>query len=179
MIYAVECSFADRATEAEWNDFYSRIKLPALISVSGFRTSQRFRALGGDGPVYLALHTIDSPDVLTSAEYRDKGGGNFARWQPHIVEWRRNVYDGAAPAPTVSGHQWLAVCDDAAPFARAGIAASAIHAIALDRQPAHRWLAVLTHDQARLASEPSDSAIRLYAPMGDQLVGAQASAAAR
>lgn len=179
MIYAVECSFADLATEAEWNDFYSRIKLPALISVSGFRTSQRFRAVGGDGPVYLALHTIDGPDVLASAEYRDKGGGNFARWQPHIVEWRRNVYDSAAPAPTVSGHQWLAVCDNAAPFVQSGIAASALHAIALERQPAHRWLAVLTHDQARLASEPSDAAIRLYAPMGDQLVSASAPAFAR
>ncbi|WP_321788075.1 sugar ABC transporter [Burkholderia pyrrocinia] len=178
MIYTVECSFADLATEAEWNDFYSRIKLPALISVSGFRTSQRFRAVGGDGPVYLALHTIDSPDVLTSAEYRDKGGGNFARWQPHIVEWRRNVYDSAAPAPTVSGDQWLAVCDHAAPFGRSGIAATAIHAIALDRQPADRWLAVLTHDQARLASGPSDAAIRLYAPMGDQLVSAPAPASA-
>ncbi|AFQ49845.1 hypothetical protein [Burkholderia cepacia] len=179
MIYAVECSFAEPAAEAEWNDFYSRVKLPALISVSGFRTSQRFRALGGDGPVYLALHTIDGPDVLTSAEYRDKGGGNFARWQPHIVAWRRNVYDGAAPAPAVSGHQRLAVCDDAAPFARAGIAATAMHAIALDRQPAIRWLAALDHDQARLASGASGAALRLYAPMGDRLVSTPASAATR
>ncbi|RQZ11509.1 sugar ABC transporter [Burkholderia sp. Bp9031] len=176
MIYAVECSIAEPAAEAEWNDFYSRVKLPALISVSGFRTSQRFRAVGGDGPVYLALHTIDSPDVLTSAKYRDKGGGNFARWQPHIVEWRRNVYDSAAPAPAVSGDQWLAVCDDAAPFARAGIAATAMYAIALDCLPAARWLAVLDRAQARLAS---GAAIRLYAPMGAQLVSTPAAAAAR
>ncbi|WP_175731442.1 sugar ABC transporter [Burkholderia ambifaria] len=175
MIYAVECSIAEPAVEAEWNDFYSRVKLPALISVPGFRTSQRFRAVDGDGPVYLALHTIDGADVLTSAEYRDKGGGNFARWQPHIVEWRRNVYDSAAPAPAVSGNQWLAVCDNAAAFAQAGIAATALHAIALDRLPAARWLAVLDQDQARLAS---GTAIRLYAPMGDRLVSAPASATA-
>ncbi|AOI63530.1 sugar ABC transporter [Burkholderia territorii] len=176
MIYAVECSIAEPAVEAEWNDFYSRVKLPALISVSGFRTSQRFRALGGDGPVYLALHTIDGPDVLTSAEYRDNGGGNFARWQPYIVEWRRNVYDCAAPAPAVSGRQWLAVCDDPAPFARAGIAATAMHAVALDHRPAARWLAVLTHDQARLGS---DGAIRLYAAMGERLVSTTTPATAR
>lgn len=177
MIYAVECSFADPATEAEWNDFYSRIKLPALISVPGFRTSQRLRAVGGDGPVYLALHTIDSADVLASAAYRDNGGGNFARWQPHIVEWRRNVYDSAASAPVVADHQWLAVCEDAAPFAQAGIAATAIHGVALDRQPASRWLAVLDRDQAPHASEAADAcgvAIRLYAPMGEQLVSAAA-----
>ncbi|RQR25519.1 sugar ABC transporter [Burkholderia sp. Bp9143] len=178
MIYAVECSIAEPAVEAEWNDFYSRVKLPALISVSGFRTSQRFRALDGDGdgPVYLALHTIDGPDVLTSDEYRDKGGGNFARWQPHIVAWRRNVYDSATPAPAVSGHQWLAVCDDDAPFARAGIAAMAMQAVALDRLPATRWLAVLDRDQARLAS---GTATRRYAPMGDRLVSTPPSATAR
>lgn len=174
MIYAVECSFADPATEAEWNDFYSRIKLPALISVPGFRTSQRLRAVGGDGPVYLALHTIDSADVLASAAYRDNGGGNFARWQPHIVEWRRNVYDSAASAPVVADHQWLAVCEDAAPFAQAGIAATAIHAVALDRQPASRWLAVVDRDQARHVSEACGAMIRLYAPMGGQLVSAAA-----
>ncbi|WP_063552140.1 hypothetical protein [Burkholderia territorii] len=176
MIYAVECSIAEPAVEAEWNDFYSRVKLPALISVSGFRTSQRFRALGGDGPVYLALHTIDGPDVLMSAEYRDKGGGNFARWQPHIVEWRRNVYDCAVPAPVVSDRQWLAVCDDPAAFAQAGIAATAMHAVALDRRPVTRWLAVLTRDQARLGSKDE---IRLYAPMGDRLVSTPTSATAR
>ncbi|TPQ47555.1 sugar ABC transporter [Burkholderia ubonensis] len=179
MIYAVECSIAEPAVEAEWNDFYSRVKLPALISVSGFRTSQRFRTLGGDGPVYLALHTIDAPDVLTSAEYRAKGGGNFARWQPHIVEWRRNVYDSAAPAPAVADGQWLAVSDDDAPFAQAGIAAAALHAVALERRPAHRWLAVLDRDGARLASHAAGAAIRLYAPIGDQLVGTPAAAAAR
>lgn len=43
MIYTVECSFADLDSEAEWNDFYSFEKLPALISVTGFHTSQRFK----------------------------------------------------------------------------------------------------------------------------------------
>jgi hypothetical protein len=85
------------------------------------------------------------------------------------------VYDSAAPAPAVSGNQWLAVCDNAAPFAQAGIAATALHAIALDCLPAARWLAVLDPDQARLAS---GTAIRLYAPMGDRLVSARASATA-
>ncbi|WP_269507194.1 sugar ABC transporter [Burkholderia sp. IMCC1007] len=177
MIYAVECSYADPATEAEWNDFYTRIKLPALISVPGFRTSQRLRAVGGDGPVYLALHTIENADVLASVAYRDNGGGNFARWQPHIVAWRRNVYDSAAPAPAAAGHQWLAVSEDAAPFMQAGIAATAIHAVALDRQPASRWLAVLDRDRTPHMSEKSavsGAAIRLYEPMGEQLVSAAA-----
>ena len=79
MIYTVECSFADLDSEAEWNDFYSLEKLPALISVTGFHTSQRFKAITGGCPVYLAIHTIDGLDVLTGDEYRRKGGGNFAK----------------------------------------------------------------------------------------------------
>ena len=47
MIYTVECSFADLDSEAEWNDFYSLEKLPALISVTGFHPSQRFKAITG------------------------------------------------------------------------------------------------------------------------------------
>ncbi|HXP95865.1 MAG TPA: hypothetical protein VN809_04080 [Telmatospirillum sp.] len=79
MIYTVECSYADPGSEAEWNDFYSLDKLPALISVAGFHTSQRFKALGRGCPVYLAIHTIDGLDVLTGEAYRQKGGGTFAR----------------------------------------------------------------------------------------------------
>ncbi|MGU7773966.1 sugar ABC transporter [Burkholderia sp. MR1-5-21] len=177
MIYTVECSFADPASEAEWNDFYSRVKLPALISVSGFVTSQRFSALDGTGPRYLALHTIDAPDVLGSAEYRDNGGGNFARWQPHITDWRRNVYDHAGAAPAVTAHALLAVCDaDPAPLARLGLTPSSLHAIALDRRPARRWLAVLARDTAHRAADAS-GAIRLYAPMGPQLVRTPAAPA--
>ena len=59
MIYTVECSFADPASEAEWNDFYSLEKLPALISVQGFHSSQRFKALRRGCPTYLAVHAID------------------------------------------------------------------------------------------------------------------------
>lgn len=106
MIYTVECSFADAASEAEWNDFYSLNKLPALISVGGFHTSQRFRALSAGCPVYLAIHSIDNLDVLQGDEYREKGGGNFARWQQHITDWHRNLYDGLDRAPAVGAAEY-------------------------------------------------------------------------
>jgi hypothetical protein len=77
MIYTVECSFADPSSEAEWN-FYSLDKLPALISVTGFHTSQRFKALSSGCPVYLALHSIDDLNILTGDEYRHKEGRALA-----------------------------------------------------------------------------------------------------
>lgn len=102
MFYTVECSFTDPEREAEWNAFYRHNKLPALISVAGFTTSQRFRAVKSGCPVYLALHTIKDGDILSSADSRLKGGGNFSRWQVCITDWHRNLYGGEGLVPAIS-----------------------------------------------------------------------------
>lgn len=73
MIYTVECNYAEPASEAEWNAFYSLEKLPALISVSGFSSSQRFKALSDNCPAYLALHSVDTPAVLQSDSTAKRG----------------------------------------------------------------------------------------------------------
>ncbi|KWF30786.1 hypothetical protein [Burkholderia pseudomultivorans] len=169
MIYTVECSFADPGSEAEWNDFYSLEKLPALISVTGFRTSQRFRAISDGCPVYLAVHTIDGPDVLSGDEYRDKGGGNFARWQPHITDWHRNLYSDIGLAPAVNDDECLALCASGPdPLIRIGAAPLAMQAVGLERFPPRRWLSVVPRENARLV-ERVDEDIHLYAPMTKQL----------
>lgn len=172
MIYTVECSFADPDSEAEWNAFYSHEKLPALISVTGFHTSQRFRAIGGGGPVYLAIHTIDGLDVLTSEEYHQKGGGNFARWQRHITDWHRNLYSDIGLAPAVNADELLVLCatgPDA--LIERGLKPLAMHAVALERFPALRWLAVLPRANARRMESTVDG-IHLYEPMTAQLTSA-------
>ena len=169
MIYTVECSFADPVSEAEWNDFYSFNKLPALISVSGFHTSQRFQALSRGCPVYLALHTIDGIEVLTSAEYRDKGGGNLARWQQHICDWHRNLYDGLTTAPAVGDDDYLlmtALGPDR--LIELGAVPSAIRAVDLEKNPEHRWLATLSCDRVPAPGDLPDG-VYLYATMTAQL----------
>lgn len=164
MIYSVECGFAHPAREAEWNAFYSHDKLPALIAVPGFISSQRFRLLRGTHPPYLALHNITRADVLDSAHYRQQGGGNFARWQSDITDWRRNVYDGA-PAPLVAAHEYLLLCDDAATAQRYGL--QRLHAIALDRNPAERWIGTCAANQA--SAIPPDAPLHLYQALGEAL----------
>lgn len=169
MIYTVECSFADPHSEAEWNDFYSLEKLPALISVTGFRTSQRFKALSDGCPVYLAVHTIDGLDVLTGEEYRQKGGGNFARWQQHITDWHRNLYSDIGLAPAVHADELLALCANGPEaLIRIGATPLAMRAVALEKFPERRWLARLPHRNARLV-ENLPEGIHLYAPMTQQL----------
>lgn len=150
MIYTVECNYAEPASEAEWNAFYSLEKLPALISVSGFSSSQRFKALSDNCPAYLALHSVDTPAVLQSDEYRQKGGGNFSRWQSHITDWRRNLYAGLDQAVAVGADEFLLLSDQGPQILiELGLTPLALHAVALDKRPAHRWLAKLDCTQAK------------------------------
>lgn len=169
MIYTVECSFANPGSETEWNDFYSLDKLPALISVSGFHTSQRFKALSCGCPVYLAIHSIDGFDILTGEEYRQKGGGNFARWQQHITDWHRNLYAGIDRAPAIAEDEHLALsAKGSEPLTRLGLAPYAMHAVAMEKCPEYRWLAKVergeTPDIKRLPE-----GVHVYAPMTMQL----------
>ncbi|PQZ67941.1 sugar ABC transporter [Achromobacter sp. MYb9] len=174
MIYTVECSFADPGSEAEWNHFYSAEKLPALISVTGFHTSQRFKALSHGCPIYLAVHTIDSLDVLTGEEYRQKGGGNFARWQQHITDWHRNLYCDIGLAPAVNEDELLALCASGPePLIQMGLAPLAMRAVALEKFPERRWLAKLPRRQAALVESQSEG-IYLYSPMTEQLTSSRA-----
>jgi hypothetical protein len=173
MIYTVECSFADRNSEAGWNHFYSLEKLPALISVTGFHTSQRFKALSNGCPVYLAVHTIDSLDVLTGDEYRQKGGGNFARWQQHITDWHRNLYSDIGLAPVVDADELLALCANGPePLIQLGLTPLAMQAVALEKFPEHRWLAKLRRGNAQLVGSLPEG-VFLYEPMTAQLTSSR------
>jgi len=169
MIYTVECSFADPASEAEWNHFYSLEKLPALISVSGFHTSQRFKALSAGCPVYLAMHTIDSLDVLQGEEYRQKGGGNFARWQQHITDWHRNLYAGLERAPDIGEDDYLVTSAiGPEPLIELGLAPCRMQAVALERFPEQRWVAKMERP-IDPGMEQLPEGVHLYAPMTGQL----------
>jgi hypothetical protein len=169
MIYTVECSFADSASEAEWNDFYSLDKLPALISVTGFHTSQRFKALSRGCPVYLAIHSIDGVDILTGEEYSQKGGGNFARWQQHITNWHRNLYDGIERAPAIGEGEYLALsAAGPEPLIELGLTPHAMHAIAMEKCPEHRWLAKAERFNAPDIEQVPEG-VNVYAPMTAQL----------
>jgi hypothetical protein len=172
MIYTVECSFAGRTREDEWNEFYSDLKLPALISVTGFHTSQRFQAISNGCPVYLAVHTIDGLDVLNGDEYREKGGGNFARWQPDITDWHRNLYDGLDRAPDVTAGEVL-VLSSKGPgvLKQLGLAPRAMHAVAMEKNPERRWLSSTASTALPLLSELPDG-VYVYVPMTPQLKAA-------
>jgi len=80
MIYMVEMDMQLGEREAEWHDWYlAHIKV--LLTVPGFRASQRFKSVLPAPAPYLALHQVDSGAVFDSPEYRAKGGpGSTGEW---------------------------------------------------------------------------------------------------
>ncbi|NIE62767.1 sugar ABC transporter [Burkholderia sp. Ax-1719] len=173
MIYTVECSFADPHSEAEWNDFYSVEKLRALISVTGFYSSQRFRALNDDCPAYLAIHTIEGIDVLMGEEYRQKGGGNFSKWQQHITDWHRNLYSAIGMAPAVNADELLVLCASGPELlVQMDLLPLAMHAVALEKSPEHRWLAKVKREDAH-RFRPISKELHFYSPITGQLTSSR------
>ncbi len=169
MIYTVECNFTNSASEAEWNNFYTLEKLPALISVSGFLTSQRFKALSTGHPLYLAIHSIENINILQSDEYRQKGGGNFSYWQQYITDWRRNLYEGLSWAPAISKDEWLVISTIGyKPLIEMGLEYYQLNAVALDKYPEHCYLAKLTNSTSFFIDN-FPKGVRLYAPLTMQL----------
>jgi hypothetical protein len=74
----------DPEHEEDFNRWYSEEHVPERLSVPGFVSARRFRAVEGS-PRYLALYELDSPDVLQSDAYRHflEGEGE--------TQWTRRV----------------------------------------------------------------------------------------
>jgi len=91
----------DPAKEALFNEVYDREHIPYLLEVPGVRAVSRMKgrdfqvALGGaivdkphDGPRYVAMYEIDSPEVLSGAAWAsavEKG-----RWPGEVRPFTSN-----------------------------------------------------------------------------------------
>lgn len=165
MLYIVECDFINPKTEQNWNQFYSADKLPKLISVSGFLTSQRFKKIKGNAPTYLAIHTITDSQVLNSEEYRTKGGGNFGQWQAAISHWHRNLYEYSDNFPAVGASQYLVIGLE--PITDNEIMKLiAIKNIGLDQSHSQIWIAIVNTE---LALNFDSETVAIYEPITEQL----------
>ncbi|MGZ5171275.1 MAG: sugar ABC transporter, partial [Burkholderiales bacterium] len=111
-IYMVQHAFSRPDWEDEWNAWYGN-NLKVLLSVPGFRTGQRFKALDGSPPRYMAVYTVDSPDVFDSRFYKDAGGGgtNSQRFRPAYHVWIRNLFEGIKAAPAICDDEYLVSVD--------------------------------------------------------------------
>ena len=102
MIYMVEMDFPHPERLQEWHAWYLA-HIRVLLSVPGFRASQRFQAILPTAAPYLALHEVSGPEMFESAAYRDRGGpGSTGEWRELQTNWRRNLLDGVDETRTCS-----------------------------------------------------------------------------
>jgi hypothetical protein len=166
MIYTVECAFADPAREDAWNAWYDAEKLAALLSVPGFRTSQRFRALADTPVPYLAIHSIRDAGVLDQPVYRDVGGGTFSGWDALVTGWDRNLFTGMEAAPEVPPGDCLVLLDDpAAAHAAPEAAFTWLDIAGLDRTTQRRGLAIVGRATGTRLARDRANTLRVYAPI--------------
>jgi hypothetical protein len=112
-IYMVQHSFSKPEWLQEWNDWYAN-NLKVFMTIPGIFTAQRFQALHGSPPRFMAVYTVD-PNVFESKIYLDNGGGGKAseRFRPAYSVWIRNLFEGLGEVPAVALDQYLVIKDGA------------------------------------------------------------------
>lgn len=170
MIYMVEMALLDMARRAEWDAWYVAHQ-HRLLSIPGFRASQRFEAIHVAESPFVALHEVDSPDVFASPPYRANAGpSNTGEWQAKMGNWHRNLFAGVDHTPDVPMDARLVVVEDAEGSALPDrVTVTWVEAVGLDRSVQRRGLAVMppaTADQ--LVTTPR---IRVLRPIGPRLRG--------
>ncbi len=171
MIYTVECAFTDPARETAWNAFYDDEKLAALLSIPGFRASQRFRAIMDTPAPYLAIHSIRDAAVLDQTAYRAVGGGTFSGWDDLVTNWDRNLFTGMEAAPEVSAEDCLVMLDDPAAARTAPAVDFAWLDIAgLDRTTTRRGLAIVDRGTGESLARGKAEILRVFTPITNRRV---------
>ena len=170
MIYMVEMDMKLGDREAEWHAWYLA-HIRVLLSVPGFRASQRFQSLLPCPAPYLALHQVDSGAIFDSAEYRSRGGpGSTGEWRALHLNWRRNLLEGLAETPDVAEGETLLRLENARDVALPdGIEVSWTKVAGLDSDAAEFGLAVIADPAPVMDLAKTDPRVRLYRPISEKL----------
>jgi hypothetical protein len=167
MIYMVEMALLDTTRRAEWDAWYVAHQ-HRLLSIPGFRASQRFEAIHAAESPFVALHEVDSPEIFASPTYRAKAGpSNTGEWQAKMGNWHRNLF-GMDHTPNVpEGARLVVVEHDAGSAVPKGVSVAWMEAVGLDRSVQRRGLAVLPPATADLLV--GTRGIRVLKPIGPRL----------
>ena len=167
MIYMVEMALLETARRAEWDAWYVAHQ-HRLLSIPGFRASQRFEAIHPSTSPFVALHEVASADVFTSPAYRAQAGPtNTGEWQAKMNNWHRNLF-ALDHTPDVPMDARLVVVEtDGAAALPDGAPVTWMDAVGLDRSVQRRGLAVMPPTTGdRLAGTPG---IRVLKPIDPRL----------
>ena len=167
MIYMVEMNLLDTARRAEWDAWYVAHQ-HRLLSIPGFRASQRFEAIHPATSPFVALHEVASADIFTRPAYRARAGPtNTGEWQAKMNNWPRNLF-ALDHTPDVPMEARLVVVEsDGAAGLPNGASVTWMDAVGLDRSAPRRGLAVMPPATADFLA--GATGIRVLKPIGPRL----------
>lgn len=79
--------------EAEWNDWYSNIHVPDLLTVPGFVSGRRYAAIRGE-PKYMTIYQFESEEAMKRAlksEAFQRVAG-WGEWEAYISDMTATLY---------------------------------------------------------------------------------------
>jgi hypothetical protein len=170
MLYMVEMGLPHPARIAEWHDWYMR-HIRVLLTVPGFRASQRFEAVVPNPSPFLALHEVEGAALFDSDAYRGRGGpASTGEWHDLQTNWHRNLLDGIDVTPEVPEDSYLLLLRDAREAVLPEPAAvSWLHAVGLDRTIAECGLAVVSDAVPFRDLARRDQRVRLFRPISAKI----------
>lgn len=175
MIYMVEMDFPHPELLAEWHAWYLA-HIRVLLTVPGFRASQRFQAITETPSPYLALHEVASPALFESAAYRSRGGpASTGEWRALQTNWHRNLLDGIDETPEVPEDRFLVVLNGARdagfpvdmPPLDAQI--SWLRGVGLDGTVGECGIAVANDPAPLVEIARRDKRVRVYRPISEKI----------
>jgi len=171
MIYMVEMAFRHPSREAEWNEWYLA-HIGVLLTVPGFRASQRFHAIVDNPSPYLALHEVESAALFTSSAYRNRGGPtSVGHWSELQSNWHRNLLEGIDETPEVPADKFVLLLRDAAavPSLPGGTTIHWLNGVGLDRSVGRCGLAIIADPTPLTGLAERDDHVRLYRPISGKI----------
>lgn len=170
MIYMVEMDFPHPERETEWHEWYLA-HIRVLLTVPGFRASQRFKAITETPSPYLALHEVASPALFESPEYRSRGGpASTGEWRALQTNWHRNLLAGLDETPDVPAGKVLVVLREARDL---GIPLDApitwLRGSGLDGTLHECGIAVVDDPAPFLGIAGRDPRLQMYRPISDKI----------
>jgi len=170
MIYMVEMDFPHPERLREWHEWYLA-HIRVLLTVPGFRASQRFHAIVETPAPYLALHEVESAGLFDSAAYRSRGGpASTGEWRQLQTNWRRNLLEGLDETPDVPADRHVLLLDEARDVRLpTGIGVTWLRGVGLDATVKECGLAVLTDPAPLLDLARHDPRVRIYRPISEKI----------
>lgn len=171
MIYMVEMAFRHPEREAEWNEWYfAHVRM--LLSMPGFRASQRLHAIVDNPSPYLGLHAVESAAFFDSPTYRNRGGPtSVGHWSELQSNWHRNLLEGLDEAPEVPEDKFLLMLRDAptVPPLLGGTVIHWLNGVGLDHTISRLGLAIIADPTPLVGLAERDDRVRLFRPIGEKM----------